>query len=170
MTSSSDSSLYTPLFNLDPVLLIQYFRPTIAFKPLIPPPHISYVLPLSRHHCFLLLAVSLRLLLSLPPDSLRVLQGNAGGLRARSTELLNFLSSHLVDLICIRNSTLTHIPFSGSLDSLFCNLIEPTPGLALSLPMPRTLAAESSYSSVRDYSSLNFLPSLFLCLTPTLIM
>ena len=30
---------------------------------------------------------------SAPPDSLRVLQWNAGGLRARSTELLHFLSS-----------------------------------------------------------------------------
>ena len=36
-----------------------------------------------------------------PPDSLRVLQWNAGGLCARSTELLHFLSSHPVDLICI---------------------------------------------------------------------
>ena len=37
-----------------------------------------------------------------PPDSLRVLQWNAGGLRARTTELLHFLSSHPVDLICIQ--------------------------------------------------------------------
>ena len=36
-----------------------------------------------------------------PSDSLRVLQWNAGGLRARSTELLHFLSFHPVDLICI---------------------------------------------------------------------
>ena len=41
-----------------------------------------------------------------PPDSLRVLQWNAGGLRARSTELLYFLSSHPVDLICIQESNL----------------------------------------------------------------
>ena len=40
------------------------------------------------------------------PDSLRVLQWNAGGLRARSTELHHFLSSHLVDLICIQESNL----------------------------------------------------------------
>ena len=40
------------------------------------------------------------------PDSLRVLQWNAGGLRARSTELLHFLSSHPVDLICIQESNL----------------------------------------------------------------
>ena len=41
-----------------------------------------------------------------PPDSLRVLQWNAGGLRARSTELLHFLSYHPVDLICIQESNL----------------------------------------------------------------
>ena len=41
-----------------------------------------------------------------PADSLRVLQWNAGGLRARSTELLHFLSSHPVDLICIQESNL----------------------------------------------------------------
>ena len=40
------------------------------------------------------------------PGSLRVLQWNAGGLRARSTELLHFLSSHPVDLICIQESNL----------------------------------------------------------------
>ena len=41
-----------------------------------------------------------------PPDSLRVLQWDAGGLRARSTKLLHFLSSHPVDLICIQESNL----------------------------------------------------------------
>ena len=40
------------------------------------------------------------------PDSLRVLQWNAGGLRARITKLLHFLSSHPVDLICIQKSNL----------------------------------------------------------------
>ena len=43
---------------------------------------------------------------SSPPDSPRVLQWNAGGPRARSTELLHFLSSHPVDLICIQESNL----------------------------------------------------------------
>ena len=43
---------------------------------------------------------------STPSDSLGVLQSNAGGLRARSTELLHFLSSHPVDLICIQKSNL----------------------------------------------------------------
>ena len=41
-----------------------------------------------------------------PTKSLRVLQWNAGGLRAESTELLHFLSSHRVDLICIQESNL----------------------------------------------------------------
>ena len=42
----------------------------------------------------------------LPPDSLRVLQWNAGDLEIRSTELLHFLSSHPADLICIQESNL----------------------------------------------------------------
>ena len=41
-----------------------------------------------------------------PPDFLKVFQWNAGGLCARSTELLHFLSSHPVDLICIQESNL----------------------------------------------------------------
>ena len=43
---------------------------------------------------------------SSPPDSLRVLEWNGGGLRARSTELLHFLSTHPVDRICIQESNL----------------------------------------------------------------
>ena len=55
----------------------------------------------------MLLGVSLYLLLPLPlPNSLRVLQWNAAGLRARSTEVLHFISSHPVDLICIQESNL----------------------------------------------------------------
>ena len=44
--------------------------------------------------------------LHFPSDSLMVLQWNAGGLRTRNTELLHFLSSHSVDLICIQESNL----------------------------------------------------------------
>ena len=66
-----------------------------------------YLLPLHPHHCLMLLAVSLYLLLSLPlHNSLRALQWNAGGLQARSTKLLHFLSSHPIDLICIQESNL----------------------------------------------------------------
>ena len=47
----------------------------------------------------------------LPSDSLKVLQWNAGGLRARSTELLYFLLSHTVDLICTQESNLNSFSF-----------------------------------------------------------
>ena len=82
---------------------MQHSCPTIVSKPLIPHLLIIYLLP---HHHPLLLAVLLHLLPPLPPDSHRVLQWNAGGLQARSTELLHFLSSHPVNLICIQESNL----------------------------------------------------------------
>ena len=106
-------------------LLMQRRGPIPIFKPL------SYLLPTPS--CFSV--------------SLRVLQWNAGGLGARSTELLHFISSHSVDLVCIQESDLNSFFF----------------------PMTCTLAAASSFSSVKAYP-LNFLPPLFLCLSPTLIM
>ena len=99
-----------PLLNLAHVaslLLIQHSLPTLAFKPLILFLPTLYLLPLHPHHRLMLLAVSLYLLLPLPlPNSFRVLQWNAGGLRARSTEQLDFISSHAVDLIYIQESNL----------------------------------------------------------------
>ena len=82
-------------------------RPTLDSKPLMYHLPIIYLLFLPSHHRSSLLAILLLLLVSLPPDSLRVLQWNAGGLRARITELLHFLSSHSVDLICIQESNLS---------------------------------------------------------------
>ena len=82
-------------------------RPTVVFKSLIPRRPILYLLPLCPSplplapDCTSTSSASSSL-----PDSLRVLQWNAGGLRARSTELLHFLSSHSVDLICIQESNL----------------------------------------------------------------
>ena len=108
MTSSSDfSSWYTFIAQSGPLLLMQRLHPTLIFKPLILFPPTLYLLPLHPHHRLMLLAVYLYLLLSLPlPNSLRVLQWNAGGLQARSTKLLHFISSHPVDLICIQQSNL----------------------------------------------------------------
>ena len=86
---------------------MQHSHPTLAFKPLILFPPTLYHLPLHPHHRLMLLAVSLYLLLSLPlPYSPRVLEWNAGGLRARGTKLLHFISSHPVDLIYIQESNL----------------------------------------------------------------
>ena len=86
---------------------MQHSHPTLAFKLLILFPPTWYLLPLHPHHRFMLLAVSLYLLLSLSlPNSLRVLQWNAGGPRARRTKLIHFISSHPVDLIYIQESNL----------------------------------------------------------------
>ena len=141
---------------------------TLVFKPLIPRRSTLYFLSLPPHHRPLVLAVLLRHLPSLPPDSLRVLRWNARDFRARSTALLHFLSFHLVDLICMQESNLNSS--SGFLDIPLCVLIAPTPGLAFPLLMPRTLAAASSFSSGGAYPSVNFLLPFFLRLIPTLIM
>ena len=82
---------------------MQHSHAIFAFKPLIPLLPTLYLLPLP-HHRLMLLPVFLYLLLALPPDSLRVLQWNAGSLRARNSKLLHFISSHPVDLICIQES------------------------------------------------------------------
>ena len=151
--SSDSSSWYTSTAQSgpsDPFLLMQYSHHTLAFKPLILLPPTLYLLPLLPHHCLMLLAVSLYLLLSLPlPDSFRVLHWNTGGLRARSTEVLHFILSHPVDLICIQESNLTYLPLFGCLDSLLCILIAPNAGLVFFLLMSQTLAAASSFSSGR---------------------
>ena len=109
MTSSSDfSSWYTFTAQSGPLLLMQHSHPTLTFKLLILFPPTLYLLPLHPHHRLMLLAVSLYLLLFLPPhNSLRVLQWNAGGLQARSTKLLHFILSHSVDLIYIQESNLS---------------------------------------------------------------
>ena len=81
--------------------------PTLVSKPFIPHLLMIYLLPLPPPPPSLAPGC-----LSAPPvsfplhDSLRVLQWNAGGLQARSTELFHFLSSHPVDLICIQESNL----------------------------------------------------------------
>ena len=86
---------------------MQHSHPTLAFKPPILFPLTLYFIPLHPYHRHMLLAVSLYLLLLLPlPNSLRILQWNAGSLQARSTELLHFISSYLVFLIFIQESNL----------------------------------------------------------------
>ena len=94
------------------LLLMQHSHTTLALKPHILFPPTLYLLPLRPHHRLMLLAVSLYLLLPLLlPNFLRVLPWNAGGLQARSTKLLNFISSHPADLICIHESNLNSSSF-----------------------------------------------------------
>ena len=86
---------------------MQHLHPTLTFKLFILFPPTLYLFPLHPHHRLMLLAVSSYLLLSLLlHSSLSVLQWNARGLRARSTKLIHFISSHPVDLIYIQESHL----------------------------------------------------------------
>ena len=146
-------------------------HPTLAFKLLILFLPTLYLLLLHPHHRLLLLAVSLYLLLPLPlPNSLRVLQWNAGDFRARSNKLLHCISSHPVDLICIQESNL-NLSSSFQIPGFFALRSDgPTPDLVFFLLMSQMLATASSFSSSRAYPSLSFLPPLFLHLTLTLVM
>ena len=150
---------------------MQHSHPTLAFKPLIPFPPTLYLLPLHPHHCLMLLAVSLYFLLPLHlPNSLKVLQWNAGGLRARSTKLLHFILSHPVDRISIQESNLNlsssfRIPGFSALRSNGTHSRSGNFSTDVADP-----SGASSFSSGRAYPSLSFLPPLFLCLTPTMIM
>ena len=57
-----------------------------------------------------------------------------------------FFCPNLLTLSVSRNPILTHLPLSILLDSLLCILIAPTPGLAFSIVMLRTLGVVSSFS------------------------
>ena len=153
VTPSSDSSdTYTSTVQSGPPLLMLHFRVTLVSKSLIPHLPILYLLPLPLHHRPLLLAVLLRLLPSLPPltlsgffnGMLEVFEPGALNYFTFSRPILSISSAS-------RNPVLTHLPLSGFLDSLFCVLIAPTPGLVFSLLMPRTLAAALPFSSGRTY-------------------
>ena len=63
--------------------------------------------------------------------------------------MLQFISSHPVDLICIEESNLNLSSFSGSLDFLLYDSVAPTPGMVFFLLMSQTLAAASSFLSGR---------------------
>ena len=146
-------------------------RPTLAFKSLIPHLPILYLLSLSLTTvpCSWLSFYASCLLSPL------TLSGFFNGmLEVFEPGTLNystFFPSSLSTLSTSRNSMSTHLPLSGFLDSLLCVLIAPTPGLAFSLVMPRSLAAAPpSFSTGKAYLSLNFLPPLFPCLIPTPIM
>ena len=85
-----------------------------------------------------------------------------GILEVFEPEVLNFLAlSHfnLWILSISRNSTSICLSLSGFLNTMLCNLITLTPGLAFLLLLSCMLA--SSFSSGRIYSSLNSLPPLF---------
>ena len=107
VTQSSDSSdIYTSTVQSGPSLLMPHSR-LLSSPNLLSPICLFYIFSLcpltSIPYSWLSFCASYLLF---PPDSLRVLQWNAGGFRARSTELLHFVSSYPVDLICIQESNL----------------------------------------------------------------
>ena len=109
--------------------------------------------------------------LSIPPASSSPLTPSGffnGMLEVFESGVLNYYTVLFI-LFVSRNPTLTHLPLSGSLDFLLCDLIAPIPALVFFLSIPRTLAAALSFLSGRAYS-LNSLPPFSLRLTPTLIM
>ena len=105
---SDSSSLYTSTVLPGPHQLMQLSSPTLAFKLLILLFPSLFLFSLLPHHRLFLLAVLLRLLLPVlsPRNCPRFLQWNAGGLRARSTEMQDFNSSYPVDFSCIQESNL----------------------------------------------------------------
>ena len=126
---------------------------TLAFEPLVPHLPILYRLLLLPHHRLLLLAVLLRLLL---PPPLTV-SGFNRMLVVSEPAALNctFFCPMLLTSSVSSNVISIQLILSGSLDSLLCDIIAPTPSLAFFLVMPLTLAAASSFSSGRAFSELS---------------
>ena len=149
---------------------MQHFRPTLIFKPLIPfrPFCIFPLFSLTTASCFWLSFYTSCFLF--PSESAGFFNGMLAVSDSGALNCCTFFRLIQLTLFVSRNLTLAHLPLSESLDSLLCDLIASTPGLAFSLLMPRTLAAASSFLSGKANPYLNFLPYLSLCLIPTLIM
>ena len=162
--------MYTSTVQSSPASANTDLSPHPRLQTSYPPSAHSISSPLPLLHRLLLLAFLLRLL---PPLPLTLSRFSNGMLEVFEPGALNYFTfSHpiLSTLSAFRNPILSHLSLSGFLDSLLCVLIVPTPGLAFSLLIPRTLAAALSFSSSRACLFLNFLPPLFLRLIPTLIM
>ena len=137
--SSDSSGTYTSTVESGPPLLMLRSCPTLVSKLLIPHLPILYLLPLPSHHRPLLLAILLLLLPPLLPLTL------SGFFEPGALNYFTFFHPILSTLSAFMNLILTHRPLSGFLDSLFCVLIAPTPGLAFSLLMPRMPVAALSF-------------------------
>ena len=129
-----------------PPMLMQHFRPLRIFSVCV------FITAL----CFWLFFYTCCFLFSLTPS--RFFNGMLGVSNPRALNYYTLSRFILLTLFVSRNLTLTHLPLSGSLDSLLCDLIALTPGLAFFLLIPRTLAAASSFS---------FRPDLFFSELPT---
>ena len=163
VTPSSDSfDTYTSTVQSGLPLLMLRSRVTPVSKPPILHLPILYLLPLPLHHRPFLLAVLLCLQPPLLPLTLsRFFNGMLEVSIPGALNYFTFSRPIQSTLSAYRNPILTLLPLSGFLDSLLCVLIAPTPGLAVSLLMPRMPAAALPFSSGRAYPFLNFPPPLF---------
>ena len=141
-------------------------RPTLVFKTLVLLLPIFYLLTTAT--CSWLSFYAFCFLPPLTPSGF--FNGMVEVFEPGALNYYTFYRPTALILSASRNPILTHLPLSEFLDSLLCVLITPTPVLAFSLLMPRTLAAALSFSSGRAYPFLNSLHPLFLRLISTLIM
>ena len=134
---TSSSGMYTSTVQPGPLLLMLHSHLTLVFKPPIPFLLILCLLPLLPSHCLLLLAVSLYTSCFLfPPSPSRFFNGMLAIPEPRALNFYTFFCFILLTLSVSRNPILTHLPLSGFLESLLCDLIAPTPDLAFSLLVP----------------------------------
>ena len=145
ISSSDSSSWYTSTAQSGPsgpLLLMQHSHPTRAFKLFILFLSTLYLLPQHPHHRLMLLAVSLYLLLLLPSlTSSAFFNGMVGVSEPGALGCYTLFPLIRLTLFVSRNLTLMYFLFSGSLDSLLCHLMAPTPGPVFFLLMSQTLAA-----------------------------
>ena len=131
---------------------MQHFRPTQAYKlPTFLPPTL-YLSSLHPPQPLMFLAVLLYLLLPLPPLSRSGFFN--GMLKVFEPKVLNFSTLSRVILWILskfRNAVLIRLPLSEFLNTLLCDLIALTLGLAIFLPMAQTLAVASSFFSGKAY-------------------
>ena len=146
-----------------PPLLTLLSRPTLVSKLLIPPSAHSISSPSAPPPSSLAPGFSSAPPASTPPLTLSgFFNGMLEVFEPGALNYFTFFRPILSTFSAFRNPIFT--PFSGFVGSLLCALIAPTPGLAFSPPIPRTLAATLSFSSGRAYLFLNFL-RLILTLT-----
>ena len=96
-----------------PPLLMLHFRPTFVFKLLIPLPPILYLLPLPPHNCLLILAILLRPLLPLSPQTPSVFFNEMLAVfEPGALNCFTFFHPIPFTLSVFRNPILTYFPFS----------------------------------------------------------
>ena len=140
MTFFSDSSsLYTSTVLLGPSgfsLLMQHSGPTLVFTLLIPHLPTSYLFSLYFHHRLMPWLFFYASCFLFSPDFSGFFDEMLGVPEPGALNHSTLFCLIPWTLFVSRNLILIHLPLTQSLDSLLCDLIAPTRGPAVSLPMP----------------------------------